>query len=564
MPVYNDALLLNKSIDSFLKQTLDGIELICVNDGSTDDSLDILNDFSKKYKSIKVLSQENQGSGKARNYGIQEANGQYIGFLDADDFFIDEDTLEKLYDVAVKKDALMVSGNIKLVNDEGVFSPFRYLDYFTDYGEISPEEYGIPWSFYKNIFKADFVKQNKIEFPDLLRGQDPVFLAEILSKVDKVYTVPTDTYAYYYVNGANQCNTSRKRHDHMMHYKMVFDYLSDSIFDEIRHLFRYEMLGFINMMGVDGGRDILDATREIFKDDSKILKDFEDCFYFVHEKDELKDLVEFKRDKNPRISVIVDCDVVDESFDSILNQNLTDYEIIYANSANLNEPILNDVNGDYVYIYNPNEVLKKDAFKQAYINALYNDSDLIMFKTRTNKFKKVNVRKFTFNYEYVEDLIFSAPFNFYRTEFLKEQNIGIDNLFKAIFKTNRISYIKKSLGNISSDYDVCAVENTLKEMDITGLEEEFNLYQVNYLFNRINSKEEFDDAKQRLKQANVENNKKYNLIVNSNSFNEFKLKIKMQEFDKKLNKSKRGIKKVKKISKSKSRKVIRRVKKLKN
>ena len=109
MPVYNDGEYLRKSIGSVIKQTLKDVEIVCVNDGSTDDSLDVLNDLSKKYDFIKVFSQENQGSGKARNYGIDEANGEYIGFLDADDFFIDEDALERLYEVANEN-------NIKLVN----------------------------------------------------------------------------------------------------------------------------------------------------------------------------------------------------------------------------------------------------------------------------------------------------------------------------------------------------------------------------------------------------------------------------------------------------------------
>ena len=82
MPVYNDANRLNKSITSIINQSLDNIELICVNDGSQDNSLEILNDFADKYDFIKVLSQENQGSGKARNYGMSEATGDYIGFLD--------------------------------------------------------------------------------------------------------------------------------------------------------------------------------------------------------------------------------------------------------------------------------------------------------------------------------------------------------------------------------------------------------------------------------------------------------------------------------------------------
>lgn len=159
MPVYNDADRLDKSINSVLSQTLDDIELVCVNDGSTDNSLEILESYCEKYEFIKVYSQTNQGSGKARNYGIECAEGEYIGFLDADDFFIDDDALEKLYFAASENNADMVSGNIKLVNENDELSPFEKFDYFEEFGSILPEEYGIPWSFYKNIFKKKLLKR---------------------------------------------------------------------------------------------------------------------------------------------------------------------------------------------------------------------------------------------------------------------------------------------------------------------------------------------------------------------------------------------------------------------
>jgi hypothetical protein len=304
----------------------------------------------------------------------------------------------------------MVSGNIKLVDGDGNFSPFTSLDYFTDYGVIQPQDYGIPWSFYKNIFKTTFLRENGIEFPDLLRGQDPVFLAEVLAKVDEIYAVPSDVYAYYYISGANQCNTSKKRYDHMMHYKMVFDYLSDSRFDRIRHLFRYEMLGFITMMGLDGGEDILNATREIFKDDPKVLHDFEEAFYIKHEKDDLKSLVDYKEDiDNPRISVIVDKPF--ESLDDLSNQLFTDFEILSTNPSNdsrirhIDEIDLSQIKGDYVYLYNPNDNLKRNALKQAYKNAILNESDIVIFNADEeflkDKLDGINPNRLAFDYEFI-------------------------------------------------------------------------------------------------------------------------------------------------------------------
>ena len=124
IPVFNASKLINKSIASILSQSLEDIEIICVDDVSTDNTLEILNKYAKQYDSIKVLTQENQGSGKARNNGIKEAEGEYIGFLDADDFFISDLALEKLYETAIKNNAKMVSANIKLYDENGIFHHF--------------------------------------------------------------------------------------------------------------------------------------------------------------------------------------------------------------------------------------------------------------------------------------------------------------------------------------------------------------------------------------------------------------------------------------------------------
>ena len=119
MPVYNGEEFLEKSIESVSKQTLKDIELICVDDGSTDNSLKILKDLQKKYDFIKILTQENQGSGKARNYGIDESKGEYIGFLDADDIFVDSDALERMYEIGNFYDADMVAANLKELLPDG-------------------------------------------------------------------------------------------------------------------------------------------------------------------------------------------------------------------------------------------------------------------------------------------------------------------------------------------------------------------------------------------------------------------------------------------------------------
>ena len=216
MPVFNGAKFLERSMASLLKQTLDNFEIVFIDDGSTDDSLKILRGYENKYDFVHVLTQENSGSGKARNYGINEAKGEYIAFLDADDFFMDADALEKMYSLGSLNNADMVTANIKhdLAN-EGDFVPFGPFHYYTSNDVILPEQYGIPWSFYKNIFKREFLVENNIYFPDLLRGQDPVFLAEALTKVDKIYVAATDLYAYVYNSDTAKASNPRKLYDQL-------------------------------------------------------------------------------------------------------------------------------------------------------------------------------------------------------------------------------------------------------------------------------------------------------------------------------------------------------------
>ena len=100
MPVYNCEHYLTESLDSVLKQTLQEWELLCIDDGSSDNSLKILKEYETNDSRIIVFSQTNKGAGQARNFGIQHACGEYIAFLDADDYFFADDVIEEfLYDM---------------------------------------------------------------------------------------------------------------------------------------------------------------------------------------------------------------------------------------------------------------------------------------------------------------------------------------------------------------------------------------------------------------------------------------------------------------------------------
>ena len=107
MPIYNASRYLEPAIDSILAQTLPEIEVICVDDGSTDKSLEILKEYQKNDDRIRIVTQTNAGPAHARNNGIRRARGKYIAFLDADDF-VEPTFIEDLYNTA-KQDNLDIA-----------------------------------------------------------------------------------------------------------------------------------------------------------------------------------------------------------------------------------------------------------------------------------------------------------------------------------------------------------------------------------------------------------------------------------------------------------------------
>ena len=125
VPVYNVSEYLGQCLDSILLQTLQDIEVICVNDGSTDDSLDILQGYAMFDERLKIISQENAGAGAARNNGIKHATGEYIICLDSDDFF-EPDMLEKMVAKAEEDGSDVVVCDFYFFNNENCIAVSYY------------------------------------------------------------------------------------------------------------------------------------------------------------------------------------------------------------------------------------------------------------------------------------------------------------------------------------------------------------------------------------------------------------------------------------------------------
>ena len=117
IPVYNIEDYLSECLDSIVNQSLEDIEIICVNDGSTDGSLDILKEYESKDSRVKIISQENKGIGNARNTALEYAKGEYVYFIDGDDT-LELDALERLYDLNIEKNADFIIFKISNFNGE--------------------------------------------------------------------------------------------------------------------------------------------------------------------------------------------------------------------------------------------------------------------------------------------------------------------------------------------------------------------------------------------------------------------------------------------------------------
>ena len=263
IPVYNDEKFLGECLDSVSNQTLDDIEIICINDGSTDSSLEILNEYSTD-KRITIITQTNQGSAIARNKGLDIAQGEYIGFLDADDIYINRQSLEIMFDAAKKHDASMISANLKFLTQErNLISNPHYkrgtFHYFREEGIIEPDEYGIPFYFYKNLYKAELIED--IRFPDLLRGQDPIFLSKVLSEVDEIYGVPIDFYGYMVPLSFDKLDSYTKKYHYICQYRQCIDILDNSELFKTSDKYMHNLMLYLNG-NVDA--EVYDIVCEVF------------------------------------------------------------------------------------------------------------------------------------------------------------------------------------------------------------------------------------------------------------------------------------------------------------
>ena len=217
IPVYNVEQYLEQCLDSVIKQTLKDIEIICVDDGSTDKSLEILNKYQEKDDRVTVLTQKNLRAGVARNTGLKVARGKYLSFLDSDDFF-DPHMLEDMYNKAEKDKSDIVICEFREYNtitktsvqkarikkrfvDKSPFSPVSVKNELFDFGGLNA------WT---KLFRRQLFVDNDLHFETCLCCNDMTCVCTAMAAAKRISIIPKP-YVYYRTHQSNNLTAKRNQ-----------------------------------------------------------------------------------------------------------------------------------------------------------------------------------------------------------------------------------------------------------------------------------------------------------------------------------------------------------------
>ncbi|MBZ9687727.1 glycosyltransferase [Clostridium estertheticum] len=307
IPIYNAEKYLNKSINSVLNQTIKNIEVILVDDGSSDKSGQIIDKYEEEDSRIVVIHQKNQGVSVARNAGMSIANGQYIGFIDPDDW-AQEEMYEVLYSKAIKNNCDIVICDFQMEDINGHISevikhPFKSgvlmeQDIIKDEICMQMLIAGIFTSVNNKIYLRSYLEENKIRFlPGINIREDYFFNMDLFNYSKRVFYISTPY--YHYQNVPNSASKQYHKHE----------------FEVVLKLYEYKIMYLENWK--------LNSREVRYKMSSDFLREVKDVAMYVFDSSNLDNF----KSKVEKIRSIVNNPTVEKSFDDYKYEN-----IIYKNS----------------------------------------------------------------------------------------------------------------------------------------------------------------------------------------------------------------------------------------
>lgn len=235
IPVYNVEKYLRQCLDSVLVDNLFTGQVICVNDGSTDGSSTILEEYAAKYPNVEVYSQENQGQSVARNIGLDYAKGEYISFMDSDDYY-SKGAISFLKELALQHPevdffymdcAITTSGSrfYTLRNENPIKMPLiDYYDY--EFKQYNSTPHGCVWG---GFYKREFIERNHLRMLPNCRYEDELFIFEVFLKKGICMALHVDKPFYNYRIGRDGATTAKYTLAHFFNRRTIAHKCYDSM-----------------------------------------------------------------------------------------------------------------------------------------------------------------------------------------------------------------------------------------------------------------------------------------------------------------------------------------------
>lgn len=288
VPVYNTEKYIERCINSILNQEFKDFQLIIINDGSTDSSEKKILSLTNKLSNVIYKKIKNSGVAHARNYGLKYVEGEYVAFVDSDDF-IDKTMLNKLYKTASKNKCDIVSCGYKKIYNDGIFKEVHPKD-ISCYGKSLVDSKNIllntnPYITNK-LFKYDMIRDNNISFDEDLRiFEDLLFCYKLFLLANKIYFIDECLYNYNCVNESSLTNKfTEKMFDVFTSLDRLIEFYRDKYGNQFDEVLEYTAVKHIMLRFNEKSKDKKMKLKYIDMAYSYLKKNFNNykkCTYFV-------------------------------------------------------------------------------------------------------------------------------------------------------------------------------------------------------------------------------------------------------------------------------------------
>jgi capsular polysaccharide export protein len=327
IPVYNAEPYLRQCLDSIINQTLKDIEIICIDDSSSDNSFFILNEYANKDKRFIILKQKNSGAAVARNRGLKIIDGEYFVFMDSDDFYPNNTIIEQLYNTVKKHKVFVCGGSLLKCDRNGNEIENRDKNsYFIDDELINFDNYQNAYGFTRFIYNTRLCKDNNLFFPILERFEDPPFFVSYMAIAKKFYALKDFVYCYRLNNRAITFYNAQKTIDLLKGVKICLELSKKYNYKELYH-------NMVHKISYD--KYVIDILKEQIAN-KNVLTQLKDTLSAINKDTPVSEFTK-RHMKLPKVSLIIPVYNVEKylrrCLDSAINQTLKDIEIICINDG---------------------------------------------------------------------------------------------------------------------------------------------------------------------------------------------------------------------------------------